>query len=205
MGWGFAILIHLVFLFIVSTVLAIVLAIIIYFTSKNKKKRKVILGVVSPFVFLYTTYFTIIIGSIFISSWKCVDIGVGDAWYVPIANDCQLLFIDLPEQSYIDCEGQQLVYGVEELQQVGDHVYVKTYEGKLMSIDTKDAHVEEALSLEELKEKYNDDFKLVSSWTFYSDRKDELTGGWYKALLFFAFAFSCALLFLIIKLALRVR
>ena len=59
MGIGFVIIIHLIVIFVLSFIVAIIGAITTYFLSKkNKRKRKTILALILPFIGLYTLYFS---------------------------------------------------------------------------------------------------------------------------------------------------
>src|SRR5689334_17827280 len=102
MGIFFVILIHLVAIFILSAIIAVFAGIITYFVSaKQKRKRKLLLATLSPFVGLYIAYFFALFGSAAVSEYKKIDIGIGDSWYVPLSTQCRLSFIDLPENGYI--------------------------------------------------------------------------------------------------------
>lgn len=127
MGIGIVILIHLVVLFLLSALMAAISAIITYAVSnKEKRNRKLLLAAVLPFIGLYTIYFTALFGSVIVSETKKIDIGIGDAWYVPLSNNSQLLFIDLPEQAYIEGNGKTVVSDVIEIQQTEHLILGKT-------------------------------------------------------------------------------
>ncbi|SIT21929.1 hypothetical protein [Chryseobacterium gambrini] len=93
MGIGFVMLFHLIIILILSSIIAIIGGLITAFCSKERKKRKILLAFLAPFAGFYTLYFCAIIGSSIVSEKKNIDIGFGDCWYVPLENDCQLLFI----------------------------------------------------------------------------------------------------------------
>ena len=79
MGIFFVILIHLVAIFILSAIIAVFAGIITYFVSaKQKRKRKLLLATLSPFVGLYIAYFFALFGSAAVSEYKKIDIGIGE-------------------------------------------------------------------------------------------------------------------------------
>lgn len=90
-----------------------------------------ILAFIGPFVAFYTFYIVGIISLSIVSENKKVDIGIGDAWYVPLKNDYQLLFIDLPEQASINTgKGLTLVSQVAKMEELGNQVFGKTFDNE---------------------------------------------------------------------------
>ena len=84
MGFGLSIVLHLIFLFIISSIIALFSGIITGILSgPEKKKRKLILSIFIPYHIFFSFYFFAFIGSVFISEIKKVDMGIGDSWYVP--------------------------------------------------------------------------------------------------------------------------
>ena len=181
MGIGFVILIHLIILFIVSLVCSLIAGVIAYFTShKEGRRRKIVLAAIAPFVGLYTFYICGIIGASMVTEKKKVDIGIGDAWYVPLENNRQLLFIDLPEQAYIAKEnGQTLISEVSKIEENGSQILGKTLNGQYFSYDTKTDEVKEFSTERELMNSIgNRVLTLKDAYDFYSDRKSEIMGWW---------------------------
>src|SRR5262245_1547356 len=137
MGIGFVFIIHLIVIGILSGVIATVSAIITFIASKKEtRKRNMWTAIVAPFVGLYTLYIFGLIGSGIVSSVKNVDIGIGDAWYVPLQDNCQLLFIDIPEQAYIEKDGQTIISEVSQLQQINNKIIGKTSDSKYFTYNT---------------------------------------------------------------------
>jgi hypothetical protein len=81
---------------------------------------------------------------------KKVDIGIGDAWYVPLENDRQLLFIDLPEQAYAKEDGQTFISEVSEIEENGSQIIGKIFENQYFSYDTKTDEVKKFSTEKEL-------------------------------------------------------
>jgi hypothetical protein len=181
MGIGFVILIHLIAILIVSFVIAVPASIITYFVGKKeKRKRKVFVAFTAPFVGLYTLYICGLIGASIVSEVKKVDIGIGDSWYVPLENNRQLLFIDLPEQAYIAKEnGQILISEVSAIDEVGSLVFGKTDDHKYFSYDTKTDEVKNFDTEKELRiSNSKKEFKLQNAYDYYSDKKGEIADYW---------------------------
>jgi len=181
MGIGFVILIHLIILFILSLICSLTGSVITYFTSnKEGRRRKIVLVMLAPFVGFYTFYICGIIGFSIVTDKKKVDIGIGDAWYVPLENDRQLLFIDLPEQAYIAKEnGQTLISDVSKIAENGSHIIGKTLDDQYFSYDTKTDEVKEFSTEKELITSIgNRVLTLTDAYDFYSDRKSKIMGSW---------------------------
>lgn len=178
MGFGLSILLHLIFLFIVSSIIALFSGIITYFiSSPEKKKRKIILSIFIPFHIFFSFYIFAFIGSVFISEIKKVDIGIGDSWYVPIDESYQILMIDLPEQAYIECNGKSILSDVSEIQQIEKKVFCKTYNEKYYSINLIENKLTEYQSIEELNKAENfTKPNLIKVEEFYQKRKWEVSG-----------------------------
>ncbi|WP_298119423.1 hypothetical protein [Flavobacterium sp.] len=178
MGFGLSILLHLIFLFIVSSIIAFFSLIITYFiSSPEKKKRKLILSIFIPFHIFFSFYIFVFIGSVFISEIKKVDIGIGDSWYAPIDESYQILMIDLPEQAYIECDGKSILSDVSEIQQIEKKVFCKTYNEKYYSINLIEKKLTEYQNIEELKKAENfSKPNLIKVEEFYHKRKWQISG-----------------------------
>lgn len=180
MGIGFVMLFHLIIILILSFIIAIIGGLITAYFSKERKKRKILLAFLAPFAGFYTLYFCAIIGSSIVSEKKNIDIGFGDCWYVPLENDCQLLFIDLPEQSYIEKNGQTVVSFISEIQENGNYVLGRTDKSKYFSFNTKNNVLEEFNNERELLHFSSmKELKLVDTFDFYSTKYKEIAGNWF--------------------------
>lgn len=171
MGIGFVIIIHLVAIFVFSAFLAVIGAFICYFAAKNKRNRKVLLAIISPFIALYTLYFTAVAGAIGVSEYKGIDVGIGDVWYVPLPNNYRLTFIDSPEQAYIECDGRTIIADVSEIALDDDKIYVKTYDGEYRTLNTEYKETDDS-RMEEASNKIA--FKKASD--FYTARRSMVAG-----------------------------
>jgi len=178
MGFGFVILIHLVAIFLLSAVIALVWTILTRLLSKGEKRgREILFAGLAPFIGLYTLYFLGLFGSIIVSEIKGVDVGIGDCWYVPIKDNCKLTFIDLPEQSYLDDDNKTVIESIECIQQTEKSVLGKTYDSiyfkyDLIKKDLKKYKTENELLISNDNQKLN--FKTTTD--FYNDRRNELAG-----------------------------
>jgi hypothetical protein len=181
MGIGFVILFHLFVIAVFSFVCAVISGVLTYFISgKDKRKRKILLACIAPFAMLYTFYIVGIIGLSIVSGNKKVDIGIGDAWYIPLKNNYEMLFIDIPEKADINNgNGRMLVSGVTKIEEYGNQIFGKTFDDRYFLIDTKKDEVktfdtEKQLVVLHSAMKLN----LVDATEFYSERKDDIMGYW---------------------------
>lgn len=180
MGIGFVILMHLAIVFIFSVIVATIGSVLTYFIAdKEKRKRKTFVAFISPFVGLNLLYIFCLIGSIIISETKKIDIGIGDAWYVPLGNNCQLLFIDLPELAFIE-KGDQIV--ISEVSQIESHrnlIWGTTNEGKYFQYDTQSNELRNFVNEDELL-KFNSKRKLNLKKVidFYNQKRKDIAGFW---------------------------
>jgi hypothetical protein len=178
MGIGFVILMHLIFLLIISLIFAFFSGIITSFVTKGeKKKRKILLSIFIPFHIFFSFYIFGLIGSIIVSETNKVDIGIGDSWYAPIDESYQISMIDLPEQVYIEYKGEIILSEVSEIQQIGKKIYGKTHNENYFSLNLIDKKITEYKNLKELEEGENltkPNFLKVEE--FYQNRKWEVSG-----------------------------
>ncbi|MGC4128836.1 MAG: hypothetical protein QM564_04590 [Bergeyella sp.] len=182
MGIGFVILIHLIAIFILSIAVAVIASIIVYFVSKKeRKKRKILLAFIAPFVGFYTLYICATIGSIVVSEAKNIDVGIGDAWYVPLENNSELLFIDIPEQASIrkNLTGESVISEISHIEQNGNRVFGKTYDNTYFSYDTKTDELKNFATEKELTAS-NSGKKIIlkDAYDFYAEKRNEIAGVW---------------------------
>ena len=177
MGIGFVIIIHFVAIFIISCIIAAVSGILTYFISnKDKKKRKVFLSIITPFQTLYSIYILMLIGSIFISETKNVDIGIGDYWHIPLSESYQLKMIDVTEHAYIEYNGNSIFSEVSHLQLTDNNIFGKNNKNEYFVINLTDKLSQTYLSDSELKKKENIvELELQETRKFYHNRKWEIT------------------------------
>ncbi|MCE3076939.1 hypothetical protein [Chryseobacterium gwangjuense] len=178
----FVILIHFVAIFILSLIIGIIAVIVTSFiVDKQKKTRKLFFAFCAPFIGLYTLYICAFIGGTIISEIKDVDIGIGDAWYVPIKDNYELLFIDIPDYGAISNKetGETYLSDISEIEQRGDLILGKKSSNEYFSFNTKNEELnefenEKVLISSNGNEKLN--FKKV--YDFYLERKNEAMGYW---------------------------
>ncbi|WP_160139185.1 hypothetical protein [Chryseobacterium sp. c4a] len=199
MGIGFVIFIHLIAIFIASFICALIGVVVTYFVSKGgNKKRKILLAFITPFAGLYTLYICGIIGMSIVSDNKKVDIGMGDAWYVPLENGRHLSFIDIPEYaSIVKEDGMVLVSEISKMEENGNLVLGKTFDNRYFSYnaktdEVKDFGTEEELSASNGSKKLN----LIDTIEFYSERKDTIMGYWPLLIGFLSFIISIGVVYI---------
>ena len=178
MGFGFVILIHLVAIFLLSAVIALPCAILTRLISKKEKRqRKILFAGISPFIGLYTLYFIGLFGSIIVSEIKGVDVGIGDSWYVPIKDNCKLIFIDLLEQSYLDDDNKTVIENIEFIQQTENSVLGITYDSVYFQYDLAKKDLQKYKTESDLLISINNQKNNFKKTTvFYNDRRNELAG-----------------------------
>lgn len=182
MGIGFVILIHFVAIFILSLIIGIIAVIVASFiVDKQKKIRKLFFAFCVPFIGFYTLYICAFIGGTIISEIKDVDIGIGDAWYVPIKDNYELLFIDIPDYGSISDKetGETYLSDISEIEQRDGLILGKKSSNEYFSFDTKTKKLNE----------FEDEKTLISSngnkklnfkkvYDFYLERKNDAMGYW---------------------------
>ena len=178
MGIGFVFILHLIAIAAFSGIIAAIVTLITFFFSKKEnRKRNMLTSICSPFVGFYTFYMCGLFGSGIVSVIKNVDIGIGDAWYVPLPNNCQLLFIDIPEQAYIEKNGQTVISEVSQLQQLDNIILGKTGNNNFFYYNTttnelKEFATENELIIQNSKIKP----KLINAIEFYNDKRNDIAG-----------------------------
>ena len=177
MGIILGIIIPIILIFIVSSIIALISGILTYFLSNNeKKKRKVFIAVVAPFQILYSFFFILLIGGLVISETKNIDIGIGDSWYVPLNNSCEILMIDITDKAFLKCNEETLLSDITDLQLKNNKVYGKTNNNKYFSLNLNNNITQHYLNENDLKESENITvLDLQKTNDFYNNRKWELT------------------------------
>lgn len=204
MGIGFVVLLHFVLIFILGCIVAIVSAVVTYFVSNSdKKKRKLFLSAFIPFQVLYTLYILGLTGSIIVSEVNDVDIGIGDAWYAPLNENCRILMIDLPDHAFIECDGQSLVSEVLQIQQIDNRLFGKTSDNTYFALDLANHDSRMYSSSKALMESEKiSELNLVETQQFYNDRKWEVSGRAITIVGLLALGITILIAFVLIKLTL---
>jgi len=177
-GIGLVIILHLIAIGFLSGLIAVAATIITYFSGKKEtRKRNIRTAVITPFAALYTLYICGLIGFGIVSWVKKVDIGIGDTRYIPLPDNCQLLFIDLPDQAYIKKNGQPVISDVAQLQQNDNKISGKTARGKYFTYNTTTNKLKEYTSEKDFNA-HNPDvtLSLSSAFDFYADTRQSIAG-----------------------------
>lgn len=199
MSAGFAILIHLVAIFIVSFIIAIIGVFTIFIFSKQKKTRKAIFLFTAPFVGFYTLYICGFFCSSIVAEYKKIDMGIGDCWYVPIKNNRQLLFIDVPNLAHIAKEDRMLLISeVSKIQESHNLLYGETFNNKFFTYNTLTDEVKNFNNEKELLRSISvKKLNLVEVDNFYSTRYNELAGSWFIVVGVFSIIISIAVVYVL--------
>jgi hypothetical protein len=199
MGIGFVILIHLVVIFIAGVIVAVVVGFIVTFFSKERWGRKFILAIACPFVGLYTLYFAALTGSIIVSEYKHIDIGIGDAWYVPLSTHCELLFVDETELGYIACTGQAQIPDISEVAQDRNSIYARTDNGEYYVLNAAANKAEKLTGSPAM----NNSVLFKKASNFYFGRRNEIAGTLLIVVGVLSLLVSIAVVYVIIRIVLK--
>lgn len=183
MGIGFVLIGYYILIGIIGGIIAAVATLTTYLLSKKEnRKRNIVIAVLSPFIVLYTFVTSLLIGLIIVSENKGIDVGIGDCWYVPLSENSQLLFIDIPDAGYIEYSEQPVISGVTQLQQINNIILGKTNNDTYFVYNTTTNNLNEFKTENELISK-NSNIKpnLIDANTFYSNKRNDIAG---NALLF---------------------
>ena len=157
------IIIQLIIFTLLAVVIALPLAGIICWRSRKHRKRNTILALLSPFVFIYSFYFTCLIGGFTCAS--IFDTGCGmDGYYktdLPNGYQIESLADDFDREyftGYIRKDGARVVEWVTKIKIVGDSIcgeqsFDPAGRDHYFVIDTKTDSITQYKSLSEVKEK----------------------------------------------------
>ena len=179
MGIGFVIIIHFIFLAILSGIVAAISAAVTFFITKNKEKRKrrIFLAAFLPFQFFFTVYILGVLGSIMVSEIKGVDIGIGDSFYVPINETCEIQMIDIIDNAYLECNDQTVISRVSSILPTEKKIFGETEDGKFFCYELNNSELREYSEFSELTSKENSpDLKLIEIPEYYHQRRNKVAG-----------------------------
>lgn len=157
------IIIQLIIFTLLAVVIALPLAGIVCWRSRKHRKRNTILALLSPFVFIYSFYFTCLIGGFTCAS--IFDTGCGmDGYYktdLPNGYQIESLADDFDREyftGYIRKDGARVVEWVTKIKIVGDSIcgeqsFEPAGRDHYFVIDTKTDSITQYKSLSEAKEK----------------------------------------------------
>lgn len=204
MGIGFVILAHLIIIFILSVIIASIGAAIAYVASKNEnKKRNIILTVITPFIGLYTLYFCLIFGSVLVGVYTKTDIGIGDSWSVSVSTNCQLIFIDVPENGFLECDGKDIASGVSEIAQDNNNIYGKTDNASYFLYNKQTKELKD-YSKDDFRKQFEGKIKLSDANDFYFKQRDHLTGVLPEVMVITSLLISIIAVYITIRIGIRI-
>lgn len=157
------IIIQLIIFTLLAVLIALPLAGIVCWRSRKHQKRNTILALSSPFVFIYSFYFTCLIGGFTCAS--ILDTGCGmDGYYktdLPNGYQIESLADDFDREyftGYIRKDGARVVEWVTKIKIVGDSIcgeqsFEPAGRDHYFVIDTKTDSITQYKSLHEAKEK----------------------------------------------------
>ncbi|SHF41693.1 hypothetical protein [Chryseobacterium takakiae] len=198
MGIGVSIILFIIAIGVLSFILGIIGSLITCFLVKKKRRRKILFAFIVPFLGLYTIYFCGIIGSVIVSEIKKVDAGIGDAWYVPLKNSRQLLFIDFPKEGYISNEetGQLLVSDIIEIEEKGDAIFGKISDNEYFYYNIQTDEIKKFDNESELIEiNFGEKLRLTNAYEFYLTKYKDIAGNWFVMVGFISLTISLLVLY----------
>lgn len=129
--------------------------------------------------------------------------GMGDAWYVPLKNSRQLLFIDLPEKGYISNEetGQLLISDIIEIEEKGDVIFGKISDNEYFYYNIQTDEIKKFDNESKLIEiNFGEKFRLTNAYEFYLTRYKDIAGNWFVMVGIISFIISLLVLFITKKI-----
>lgn len=174
-----SILIHLFISFLLSVVIALPLAGGLYVFSKRKRKRKVIFGLISPFVFMFSVYFMSLIGGLICATAFKTGCGMDGYWHAELPNGYVIeSFEDEFNNEYlagnIIKDEKQIVEWVTKVKISGDTILGERYDVNeapgneyFFSLDTKTGELDQYPSLNEAQRYKPNITSLTDIESFY--------------------------------------
>ncbi|MCD4791888.1 MAG: hypothetical protein K8R54_01545 [Bacteroidales bacterium] len=175
MGPLFALIGQFIALVIISSIISgITVAIIAIFSKKEKRRKRIIIGIFTPFYILFSFSLIAFVGLIIISQTKNVDIGFGDSWKIPINDSCEMIMVNIPDNAFIQCDGKR-INDIVKIEKDQDVIYgltsdKKYFAGNLNTKETKYYKSEKDLLDDEKITK----LKLLDVNKFYHDKRWEI-------------------------------
>ena len=179
MGIGFVIVIHFIVLAILSGIVGAISATVTFFISKHKEKRKnrIFLAMFLPFQFFFTIYILAVLGLIVVSEVKDVDLGIGDSFYVPINETCEIYMIDNIDNAYLECNGESVINNVSSILPTDEKIFGKTRDGKFFCYELNNSEIREYSDKLELTSNENlPELNLIEIPEYYDNKRNEVAG-----------------------------
>ena len=122
------IIIQLITATLIAIAIALPLSVIIYFLCKKNKKQNAISAFLSPFVFIYTFYFIILIGGFICSAIFNTGCGMDGYYKTDLPNSYSISSVDDDFDGeylvgYISKDHKNVISSVTKVKVVGDSVY----------------------------------------------------------------------------------
>lgn len=158
-----SILIQLIILFLLSVVIALPLAGGLYVLSKRKRKRRVIFGLVSPFVFVFSFYSMCLIGGLICATAFKTGCGMDGYWHTELPNGYVIeSFEDEINSEYLTGniikDEKRIVEWVTKVNISGDTIFGERYDVNetpgseyYFSLDSKTGELDQYTSLNEVQ------------------------------------------------------
>ncbi len=174
-----SILIQLIIFFLLSVVIALPLAGGLYVFSKRKRKRRVIFGLISPFVFMFSLYFMCLIGGLICATAFKTGCGMDGYWHTELPNG---YVIESNEYAFnseyitgnIIKDEKQIVEWVTKVEIYGDTILGERYDINeapgneyFFSLDTKTGELDQYPSLNEAQRYKPNITSLTDIESFY--------------------------------------
>lgn len=208
-----SILIQLIIFFLVSVVIALLLAGGLYVLSKRKRGRKVIFGLISPFVFIFSFYFMCLIGGLICATAFKTGCGMDGYWHTELPNGYVIeSFEDEINSEYLTGniikDEKRIVEWVTKVNISGDTIFGERYDVTeapgseyYFSLDSKTGELDQYTSLNEVQRyKPNILTSLTDIESFYYH-----SWIWIIPLGVSAFVISCGLVFLLWLVIIRLN
>ena len=156
-----SILIQLIISLLLSVVIALPLAGSLYVFSKRKRKRKVIFGLISPFVFIFSFYFMCLIGGLICATAFKTGCGMDGYWHTELPNGYVIeSFEDEINSEYLTGniikDEKRIVEWVTKVNISGDMIFGERYDVNeapgseyYFSLDTKAGELDQYPSMNE--------------------------------------------------------
>lgn len=163
---------------LVISILSVILTLII--AKSPKKRRKVFIAAVLPFISLYTFYILGIVGMSIVAHKYNVDPGFGDSWYAPINDECRILMIDITDQGVIECNDSHQTEPISHIQEHEDFLIGEKLDGRYLTYSIESKEVAHFNSKEELLSTTNlNKLNLIPIDDYYWELKSRISNTLY--------------------------
>jgi hypothetical protein len=112
--------------------------------------------------------------AIWCESIRGVDLGIGDSWRVPVANDYYFCMIDVPDKGYLlkgGCSGGPVVDGITELAAAGDLVAGNSESHGPFVLDTRTGALQRLSRVDDALARITPRPALLDAYAFYGSRR----------------------------------